>query len=246
MKIALIPDIHGRNKWIKLYESVISESEVDKIVFLGDYCDSFYESDDDIYNNLKNIITFKRNNPDEVVLLLGNHDVQYLYDRYHCSGYRLSMQKSLQDLFTHNKDLFTNAWAYNNILFTHAGVTEEWLEYAGLETLDEKAIEYIINNEDRDKVYSVGSSANGRSISGPMWARPSDYIKDKKDPKYIQIVGHTEIEGGMQFNNYFILDTLPTLTSPIIIDTSDDEMVINYETIAGKMQFSYEYDRLNG
>ena len=52
MKVNVIPDIHGEVKWKK----VIDES-CDKIIFLGDYVDSFTVSNDQIITNLKDIIS---------------------------------------------------------------------------------------------------------------------------------------------------------------------------------------------
>ena len=72
MKIKVIGDIHGKDTW-KKYNNF---NDCDIIVFLGDYVDSFYESNETIYNNLEEIIQFKKDNKNKVILLLGNHDNQ--------------------------------------------------------------------------------------------------------------------------------------------------------------------------
>ena len=55
----------------------INIKNYDKVVFLGDYVDSFTISNIASYENLKDIIRLKKRDPNKVVLLLGNHDIQY-------------------------------------------------------------------------------------------------------------------------------------------------------------------------
>ena len=74
MRYITIGDIHGRDDW-----QAINIRNYDKIIFIGDYVDSFEKSDFAILENLKKIISLKKRHPDKVVLLLGNHDVQYLH-----------------------------------------------------------------------------------------------------------------------------------------------------------------------
>lgn len=71
-KVIAIGDIHGSTKW----RNIIDGNKDAQIVFLGDYLDPYVEYDcDEILDNLIEIIDFKRNNKDRVVLLLGNHDL---------------------------------------------------------------------------------------------------------------------------------------------------------------------------
>lgn len=231
-KIAVVPDIHGRTSWKELYADIIDD--VEYIVFLGDYVDSFYETDDIIYNNLKDIINFKEENDEKVILLLGNHDVQYIYNKFFCSGYRTSMSNSLNKIFNNNIHLFEYYFSFQNLLFTHAGVTKEWLEWANLKDLN-----HFKNSADSLDIYklcSVGKSSGGSKISGPLWARPSDYIKDyidkdisSRDPNGIyQIVGHTETDSLKTYNDYVTMDILKNLQEPIIIKKFNNHMEINY------------------
>ena len=70
--ILSIGDTHGRGIALQIAKDNIHK--VDKIVFIGDYVDSFDISPVIILHNLKEIIEFKKQYPDKVVLLLGNHD----------------------------------------------------------------------------------------------------------------------------------------------------------------------------
>ena len=102
-KILTLGDIHGRDKWMfhthgsphefnhwmtMVENGVPADAEefwkempytqYDQIVFVGDYVDSFDISNVRILDNLKKILFFKKALPDKVVLLIGNHDIQYL------------------------------------------------------------------------------------------------------------------------------------------------------------------------
>jgi hypothetical protein len=78
MPYNLIGDIHGRNAWRQLVRTDMIN------IFLGDYLDPYdrddLQADSTEYDNLQDIIRFKQQNPDTTVLLLGNHDLHYLWD----------------------------------------------------------------------------------------------------------------------------------------------------------------------
>lgn len=74
-KIIVIGDIHGRNTWMDV---INQEVTYDKVIFLGDYFDSKEIFPRQWIDNFKEIVQLKRNNPDGVVLLIGNHDYHYM------------------------------------------------------------------------------------------------------------------------------------------------------------------------
>ena len=70
MSILVIPDIHGRNFWKEAVEKSIDK--VEKIIFLGDYLDPYpWEgiTRKEAIANFQEIIDFKKENKDKVVLL---------------------------------------------------------------------------------------------------------------------------------------------------------------------------------
>ena len=73
----VIPDIHGRSFWKKVVEEHFNEAS--KIIFLGDYLDPYIGWEDitrkQAIANFDEIIKFKSDNNDKVVLLLGNHKI---------------------------------------------------------------------------------------------------------------------------------------------------------------------------
>lgn len=71
--IAICSDCHGRQFW---KDVIPRKDEFEKIIFLGDYLDPYgFEgvSNLNALDNFKEILEFKKENIDKVVLLIGNH-----------------------------------------------------------------------------------------------------------------------------------------------------------------------------
>lgn len=198
MKHLIIGDLHGKNYWkdidIKAY---------DKIVFIGDYVDHWTLPDQEIYQNLENIIKLKKKNYNKIELLLGNHDVQYLYyPNFLCSGFRPGMQRQLTYLFNSNKAIFKVAYQRGNHLFTHAGVTNAWYaEFLALPQLqqikeEKDTLADLFNKTEqtaqRKLLHKAGGTRGGYGPGGITWADRSEMIADMIDG-YHQVVGHTVV-----------------------------------------------------
>ena len=133
-KILVIPDIHGRLFWKEAVEKY--KDEVDRIIFLGDYLDR-YENEDisrkQEKENFKEILDFKLENKDKVVLLLGNHDLHYTERSFpRSTRYSSSNAYSYREMFLSHMSLFKLAHEETiggkKFLFTHAGVMNSWVE----------------------------------------------------------------------------------------------------------------------
>lgn len=201
MKIMIIPDIHGRSIW--KYD--VKEQEVDKYIFLGDYTDSFILSNIAILHNLKEIIQFKNDNLDKVELLLGNHDLQYMYNdlsRFGCSGYRPEALYDLHDLFRNNKHLFKNCYQIDNWIFSHAGIQHNWFLERFKGNLNESIADQINNPKNRnqeDALYQVGSMRGGMryDVGGPFWCDRQELKKPLEN--FNQVVGHTPVKKNIEY-----------------------------------------------
>ena len=69
----IIGDIHGRDAWKRL----VDESCIN--IFVGDYFDPYDNIHFmDLQFNFMEIIEYKKKHPENVVLLYGNHDYEYL------------------------------------------------------------------------------------------------------------------------------------------------------------------------
>lgn len=74
-KVLVLGDTHGRTLW----KDIVEKENPDKVIFLGDYV-STHEgiSAEQQLSNLEEILTYKENNLDKVILLRGNHKIQIL------------------------------------------------------------------------------------------------------------------------------------------------------------------------
>lgn len=140
--ILIIPDVHGRKFWRKCVES--NESKVDKIIFLGDYLDPYQAEIDDnkdlmecdhwtdsyhLSNMLNDIISLKKENPNKYVLLTGNHSDSYIWSKF-SSATRTDYEhwEQYHKIFSENLDYFNVCWIEDDVIFSHAGITEDWAD----------------------------------------------------------------------------------------------------------------------
>lgn len=246
--ILSIGDIHGREEWkVALFGSVSSYDQweqesknhgigafmadvypigfFDKVVFVGDYVDSFDKSNVEIKRNLEQIIYVKTIFPDKVVLLLGNHDLSYIYgERFYCSGNRPEARFDLNLLFKtsiEGKSAFQAAYQDGLHLWTHAGVTRgfqvDCLEgfkrllpntlYSEIMPTDLENMNYadilnLMHTVMHPDLFRVSFSRGGHStIPGIFWADKKE-LYDKPAYGISQIVGHSRVKQikGYQFN----------------------------------------------
>ena len=203
MKILINPDIHGRVFW---KYSIEHKDEFDKIIFLGDYLDAY--SPDLLLkeeDNFKEIIQFKKDNPDKIVLLLGNHDCHYINDKiYAASRYNPFKCNSYQKLFLDNMDLFQLIYIYDKYLFSHAGVYQKWMDLNKLTLKDlldrdldklSKSLNWI--DYFRGGFYDVGSC---------IWADIRDSGTEKLLKGYYHIFGHTQLKFNLSTSELSCLD----------------------------------------
>jgi hypothetical protein len=221
----IIPDIHGRTNWETFVDPKLTN------VFLGDYVDSFDVDDVTIVKNLKNIITFKKDVP-ETILLLGNHDMQYMFSylKYGCSGYRQKLYVKLNLIFNKHKKLFNLAYQYNNYLFTHAGLSSycwgKYCKYYQSKSLSEMEGNYADNiniawesEKLLDILMSVGTARGGyENTGGIVWCDKRE-IKAYPLTDIKQVVGHTPIEDSpIWVDDVYFTDCYNTNPQKIIIN----------------------------
>lgn len=190
--IIVIGDVHGRTLWRKIVE----RHSGCRFVFLGDYCDPYEKMPGQaVLDNLMEIIRFKQSHPDEVVLLLGNHDVHYIdYGAPLCSRINLELAWQLREIFTEHADCFQCAHSERGILFTHAGVSEAWFRQSFVGDADGD-IASQLNACSTDKVlYYCGAARRGPHPHGGIyWAGKSEMLCLLRGTT--QVVGHTRTDG---------------------------------------------------
>lgn len=234
MKTIAIGDIHGRGIW----QYIIQKEDPDRVIFIGDYFDSFDISYLDQMYNFKQIVHFKKTSDKEVILLKGNHCLHYDQWARHVgevySGYQSVHSYDIMKEFEENEELFQIAHKQDKFLFVHAGITAAWLKDAKIEN-NENLVDNI-NELYKHKPNSFafgGIRARGyldpygdNYWQSPVWVRPRSLMQDSKELGYVQVVGHTtqnciDIKGKSTGGKYYFIDTLGTSGEYLIIEDGE-------------------------
>ncbi len=226
----IIPDVHGRSFWKEKVYQVLGKDENTHIIFLGDYIDPYgYEGifPEDGIAALEEIIDIKKKYPNQVTLLLGNHDCGYIWESICKARRSVRYYNDINTLFKSNLNLFDLAYSVKindrKYLFTHAGVHKIWIDklidYLGA-NIEYDKIDFFLNNLLHVDIYSdtlesfLGEYSYFRSSFGPdygscVWAdvrEMSEELPHRKADKelgYYQIFGHTQLELEPIVQDYF-------------------------------------------
>lgn len=232
-KALIIPDIHGRTFWKKDTESFLENDKNGVIVFLGDYLDPYEKEgikSDDAIDNFKKILEFKKEHADNVILLLGNHDLHYIYyDFGECSRYDRWRAKRIGNLFTNDISLFKMAFSIKSgnkkFILSHAGIQKNWVnEFFGdiqLKITDDNVVEFMNAQLDSMQISPDSTFISKLDIMSPIrggffydhgsmvWADCTEYLKpDTEIYGDFQIFGHTVLKMPFIFKNFACLDCL--------------------------------------
>lgn len=232
-KTIVIGDIHGRPYW----KQIIVKEKPNRVIFIGDYFDSFDYTAEEEINNFNDIIEFKTSGQSDVIMLIGNHDFHYIDDHERYSGFRAGAASSINRVLVDNKHHLDMMYQFNYFLFSHAGVSYDWLIKHGWNGTDNitdwvKDMWLYKPNAFRFDGYDPYGDSK---ISSPIWIRPNSLQKSNKDTelktKYIQIVGHTQqkqidIKNKSTNGRYYYIDTLGTSGEYMIIEDG----VISFNT----------------
>ena len=217
-KIYLIPDVHCRD----FYKPILNIKDT-PVIFLGDYMDPYsWERFDDEHglDNLKEIIAYAREN-NNVTLLVGNHDCSWIWSRLGFERTYSTYWSELHELYRNNLDLFHACIKLNNTLFTHAGVSDGWINMMN-NRFDYKKSSFRINQDNivtyidnefanelmhdvaeghglhtylNSGIFSIGYARWGDSpYGGPFWDDVHDEYKDPEGWTIKQIFSHTQLE----------------------------------------------------
>lgn len=225
----IIPDIHGRNFW----KEAVAGREEDIIVFLGDYLDPYPDdfpdkTDDEIWeqtwNNFNDIIELKKKHPSNVVLLLGNHDLHYIYPKMDDSSrYDYERAAQIKEKFNENKDIFLLAYERTingkRFIFSHAGIHKLWTaDWFGSSVTDKNVVDYmnngfLTNDPSLPRALDQYSTYRGgwESYGSMVWSDVREWWSEKPHPSSfgdVQVFGHTQLnDKPINFwNTYYDLD----------------------------------------
>lgn len=194
-EMVVIGDVHGLTLW----EQVVEKHPDSKFVFLGDYNDPYGHeiSDKEVLDNFHRLIDFKLAHMEDVVLLLGNHDMHYVDVELAslCSRFNINLSFDLMMLYDEYCHCFQNAYQYGKLLFTHAGVSEEWFADAFLAVAKEE-VAWQLNNcsgLQEKTLHRCGASRGGPfPYGGIFWADKEELVHPLEG--YVQIVGHNRVD----------------------------------------------------
>ena len=215
MKTIFLGDTHGRSLW----KDIIAKESPDRVVFIGDYFDSFDIKSTEQMFNFKEIIAFKESNQCEVILLIGNHDYHYYPGGETYSGYQHGAAPAIKQLLEENKHHMQMCYQLDNILCSHAGIGHNWL--VEQEKYESGSIADFVNDiwnykPIRFMFYGFDPYGDNKTQT-PIWIRPKSLLAGNKETflkkDYIQIAGHTQvnkidIEGKATGGKYYFIDAI--------------------------------------
>jgi predicted phosphodiesterase len=247
MKTIVLGDTHGRPLW----KTAIKNENPDRVIFIGDYFDSFDIQGIDQLRNFEEILEFKKaslaymkeakKNNSPIILLIGNHDHHYFPEigNTGTSGFQQRMAISFAHLLNENRDFFQIAYQSDEFLFSHAGISPEFMDMTfGKEGWEIESVAEQVNElfHHRPQVFQFfGTNPSGdNTYQTPIWIRPNALMTaNKKHPKslkkkYIQVVGHTQVKKiDLAFSKkaaggrYYFIDCLGTSGEYLIIENGE-------------------------
>ena len=239
-ELIIIPDVHGRIFW---KEAVKDLQPNQKVIFLGDEHDPYPAegiSLEDSINNLKEIIQFKKEHMDQVVLLWGNHAYHYLDNILNGSRKDFQNLNEVCKLYEDNKDLYKffhieEREDGTTLLFSHAGVHLEWISDAPNKINDKESFiklleetNFTVYNLWKVSIYRGGDCYKSSCIWADLreWLRKPYYFgyeeQEYEGNRYEVELKHTlyevpaykglyQIFGHTQLQNYYKNDNIACL-----------------------------------
>lgn len=208
-RVLVIPDVHLK-PWIFDEADKVDKSSYEDIVVLGDLVDDWGKGNDlGAYEETLNRAAEFGKEHGESLWCYGNHDVSYLWDAME-SGYsvqaRLTAIEGITKLERILEDRYKFVHRIDNVLFSHAGVTETFvLHSCGYHV---KEIDDILA-----KINRMGKQDLWRD-SSPIWARPqADFYRMFRDDLFYQVVGHTPVEEPLDACGVLTLDLFSTYSN---------------------------------
>lgn len=220
----IIGDIHGRDCWKQLVDDNLIN------VFIGDYFDpyTYRISFDDCKHNFLEIVDYKKQHPENTILLWGNHELHYLLQREIDERYSRFDYHNCDEIerILNESECYFSDVAYSigdKYLVTHAGVSRYWYmrwfgSYNG-ESPDFVAKE--INNLWTLNRRAFSVQGNGTFpydqdgvTQSPLWVRSWALEKCNlfESTSYRQVFGHTQCGRIIERNGLICIDCLGSVT----------------------------------
>lgn len=231
MKTLILGDTHGRSFW----KLAVNMEMPDRVVFVGDYFDSYNINTEYQVNNFLDILEYKKTSGVETILLIGNHDHHYYPEIGYTgtSGYQQVGRFQIEPVIDSNREHLQIAYQMDDLLITHAGVSTVFMnDIFGKGGWDLENVASELNELFKYKPHAF--EFNGWDPYGnddkqtPIWIRPTALMRaNKKEEikkRYIQIFGHTQ-NNGISLNHikkaaggrYYNIDCMETSGEYLIV-----------------------------
>ena len=223
MHICVIPDLHNRTE---IAERVIDKeiNNVDKIIFLGDYYDNFFDGPEDVAKTSKLLKNYISDSKFE--FLIGNHDLHYIVGEPAFRAITWTQEKfdAVNEILSpEDWERFNWSIPIDNWLFSHAGVNMSDYSQEKLDGILNSHIEEVLEqNLEKSTWFSPYGDFWLKYLDGNPFAADNDKI-------YSQVIGHTVLPrwNMKQLIGYrcYYIDTCSQHYA--IVDTELDNVTIN-------------------
>lgn len=208
----VIGDIHGKTIW----KDIIEKENPDKIIFLGDYVSTHEDiSSKQQIDNLEDILAYKEENLDNVILLRGNHCLQHLgYYWAKCSGLDKEVFNYMSEESFKKRFLSFTQWIHIDkelrTIFSHAGISVRWLQDVEKYIVKTKGPQYDDGTIDQEVLLELINTIEPSELFGFIPDSPFDYYGDSITQSLVwirpqalcrcnisgwdQVVGHTPVK----------------------------------------------------
>lgn len=194
MLVLVIPDIHLKTWIFDRAEKILRDGKADRAVCLMDIPDDWnMEFQIERYKEtFDRAIVFAVDYPD-TLWCYGNHDVSYSWGRLE-TGYSPYAERTVMSKLEELENRLKSPVQINimhridNVLFSHGGLTADFLRWINKDLLDADIEEVIatVNDAPHDYLWNDKS---------PLWFRPQYETREMfRADTYKQVVGHTPVE----------------------------------------------------
>ena len=207
MKVLVIPDVHLKPEVFDRAMEIMENSDCEMAVCVGDIADDWgCDGNVELYEKtMKKMIEFAEKYP-ETLWCYGNHDLAYVWDVYDHPGFSEDARFIVSEYFEELDGIVDLAIMHriDNVVFSHAGLTHEFVETYLSEYSDD--IDAMI-----EAVNDFGEDVMWDDVS-PVWARPQQYYSDGDvvPAEYLNVVGHTPVRSIQSQGNLLTVDTFST------------------------------------
>lgn len=252
MKTVVLGDTHGTSFW----KLITNTEQPDRVVFIGDYFDSFDIKLDEQLKNFLDIMEYKKTGNADVICLIGNHDHHYFPEigDTGTSGYQYMGSFQIGPVLDANREHLQIAYRMDDFLFSHAGVSAKFMDSVfGTEGWTVETLVEQLNDlfKHKPNTFTFGSAISIDKLSyidahgdneeqSPIWIRVRSLVSANKKTELKnavrQIFGHTQVKKidlttSMKAlgGKYYPIDALNTSREYLVIEDGGELIVKSFD-----------------